>query len=109
MAFSRYLAPALSPAARTAPAAIIVVPRLTHSFAHATPPIAGIWRDTDLHIPADLGFPRWRDAISGRELTLPPRASTDPASTITIPLSTILVSAPVSVLLADASDSERSP
>jgi maltooligosyltrehalose synthase len=84
-------------------AAIIVVPRLTHALAPTRPPLGEIWRDTNLHLPADLAGTRWRDAISGRELALPPRASTDPASppaaSIALPIATVFASAPVSVLL----------
>ena len=84
----------------SAPAAIIVVPRLTHAFAPAAPPIAELWQDTALHLPPDLAGTHWRDAISRSELTLPARASTHPASSIAVPIADILKTAPVAVLLS---------
>jgi (1->4)-alpha-D-glucan 1-alpha-D-glucosylmutase len=99
VAFARRLHP-LASAPLSSPAAIIVVPRLTHAFAPTAPPMGELWRDTALHLPSDLADHRWRDAISGRELTLPPHASTDPASPIAIPISSVLATAPVAVLVA---------
>ncbi len=81
-------------------AAIIVVPRLTHAFAPDASPIGDVWCDTALDVPVDLASTNWRCAISGREITAPPRASTDPASQASIPISTILTAAPVAVLFA---------
>jgi maltooligosyltrehalose synthase len=111
VAFARHLAPSRLDAPSTA--AIIVVPRLTHSFAPTAPPIGELWQGTTLHLPAALARPLWRDALSGRELTLPSRTSTDPASspasTIRIPIAGILVTAPVSVLLSVPDDSQYSP
>jgi (1->4)-alpha-D-glucan 1-alpha-D-glucosylmutase len=81
-------------------AAIIVVPRLTHDLAPIAPPVGEIWGDTALHFPGNLARTRWRCAISRREFTFPTHTSTDPASTIAVPVSTILATAPVAVLLS---------
>jgi (1->4)-alpha-D-glucan 1-alpha-D-glucosylmutase len=104
VAFERRLDPSqlgTSPSpAHSALASITVVPRLTHSLAPGVPPVGDVWRDTALHLPGALAGSRWRDAISGRELTFLSLASTDPASPVAVPISTILASAPVAVLLA---------
>ena len=96
VAFARHLS-AVPPNAPQS--AIIVVPRLTHSFAPLSPPIGDLWRDTVLHLPADLATTHWLDAISGRDLDPSERASTDPALSIPVPISLVLSSAPVAVLL----------
>ena len=113
VAFARQLAPARPATPRSAPAAIIVVPRLTHAFAPSAPPVGALWEGTTLHIPADLAGLRFRDAITRRELTLPPRASTDPASppatSIAVPVASILATAPVAVLLPVPEQSRHTP
>jgi len=107
-AFARQLAgSSLASASNSSTAAIIVVPRLTRSFAPDAPPVGDIWLDTMLHLPGDLADNRWRDAISGRELALHAHASTvpasSPASTIEVPIAAILAHAPVAVLVANLS------
>ncbi|HSU93308.1 MAG TPA: hypothetical protein VLI43_06335, partial [Gemmatimonadaceae bacterium] len=83
-------------------AAITVVPRLTHAFAPVTPPVAERWRDSELHVPADLAGTRWRCAISGIELTFPgaPRHSLA-GSNVRVPVASILATLPVALLLRD--------
>ena len=93
-----------APSAPFAPddAAIIVVPRLTHAFAPSSPPIGDCWRDTELHLDAEmLTANRWRCAITGHELILPgaSKSQASSAATIRLPLSDILAIAPVAVLL----------
>jgi (1->4)-alpha-D-glucan 1-alpha-D-glucosylmutase len=82
--------------------AIVVVPRLVHALAPATPPVAERWRDTELHVPADLAGTRWHCAISGIELTFP-GASHHPLaeSNLRVPIASILATIPVAVLLRD--------
>lgn len=80
-------------------AAIIVVPRLTHGFAAAAPPVGDVWRDTVLHLPDDLAGTRWRCAISGREVAIPNASQTALSDfTIRVPLADILAFAPVALL-----------
>ena len=81
-------------------AAIIVVPRLTHAFAPDAPPLADLWRDTELHLDAQT-FPgrRWRCAISEQELTFPLPSSAH-APTVRVPLSDVFALAPVALLIA---------
>jgi (1->4)-alpha-D-glucan 1-alpha-D-glucosylmutase len=81
-------------------AAIIVTPRLTHALAPNAPPTGELWNGTELHLPSTLAATRWRDAISGRELTLPGTSDANSASTtIRVPISDILATAPVALLL----------
>jgi (1->4)-alpha-D-glucan 1-alpha-D-glucosylmutase len=83
-------------------AVVVVVPRLTRSFASSGAPVGDAWADTVLHLPSDLAGTRWRDAISRREIIFPAPASTDPALPVAVPVASILVSAPVAVLFAEA-------
>ncbi|MGE5730057.1 MAG: hypothetical protein ACM34L_15730, partial [Gemmatimonas sp.] len=95
-AFVRHLA-AVPP--RPAQSALVVVPRLTRSFAPHSPPMGDVWRDTALHLPPDLAHTPWRDAITGLEIRASERASTDPALSIRVPISLVFSRAPVAVLL----------
>lgn len=83
-------------------AAIIVVPRLTHSLSPDAPPTGQRWSHTTLIVPAALASTRWRCAISGHEITVP---ATPPGSapevTIPISISAILARAPLALLIQE--------
>jgi len=86
-------------------AAIIVVPRLTHSFAPNAPPIGDVWRDTELHLNAEQhAATRWRCAISDLEIAFPNASE----KTVRVAISDILAVAPVAILLP-VRDPSRDP